>query len=358
MNIDVHCHVVGNCKDIARVHEDVYVYAEDNQLLLTRILVNMVEDDLVRMEADLDHDGMISTHEYTEHVYRMLAGSKYVDGIVLLAMDAVFSPKNGDLDVERTDLWATNEYLVGVVRDLNRRLTFDGDPLVRAKKFFLGASVSPNRRDWREKLDFAAAQPETVLLKLIPSTQHVHLRDAKHREYYDAVAATGLPLLCHVGPEYSFPEGIRKKELDNFRYLESPLSRGVTVIAAHGASPVFPVVDRNEIREFVSFMKSANSGGSVRLWADTSALSLSTRIPFIQEMVESYPPEWLVHGSDFPIPVDGWTHLPLVTHDVSPKEYISICREKNTLDRDVLIKRAHGFADSILGNAENALRMG
>jgi hypothetical protein len=38
MRIDVHCHVIGNGRDISRVDEDVYLYADDNQLFFTRAL--------------------------------------------------------------------------------------------------------------------------------------------------------------------------------------------------------------------------------------------------------------------------------------------------------------------------------
>lgn len=64
MKIDIHCHVLGNGIDINNVANDVYLYADDNQHWFTRILYNMLEDDLVRMEADLNKDGAISTDEY------------------------------------------------------------------------------------------------------------------------------------------------------------------------------------------------------------------------------------------------------------------------------------------------------
>jgi hypothetical protein len=64
-----------------------------------------------------------------------------------------------------------------------------------------------------------------------------------------------------------------------------------------------------------------------------------------------------VHGSDFPIPIDSWAHIPLVTHDITPEEYIKICRTKNPFDRDVRIKRAHGFSELILENTEKVMRL-
>jgi uncharacterized protein len=357
MRIDMHCHVAGNGSDINNVDNDVYCYAEDNQLWFTRILYNMLEDDLEKMEADLNRDGIISTQEYFDLIYRLFSSSKEIDGIVLLALDAVYSPKTGILDEKKTDLWVSNKFLSQKIKDLNSRLQSESDPEKRKKRFFFGASVSPNRKDWKSELEYVMNQTEAVLIKLIPSVQHIKLKDERHKDFYNALTENSMPLLCHVGPEYSFPEGIREKELDNFRYLEKPIECGVTVIAAHCATPVFPIVDKNMIKEFYSFMKSANSGGKVRLWADTSALSLSTRLPFIPEIVDTFPSEWLVHGSDFPIPIDGWTHLPLVTQDMTPEEYIGICKTKNPFDRDVRIKQAHGFSNAIIENAEKVLRI-
>jgi len=47
----------------------------------------------------------------------------------------------------------------------------------------------------------------------------------------------------------------------------------------------------------------------------------------------------------------------LVTQDITPEEYIGICKTKNPFDRDVKIKQAHGFSNAIIENAEKVLRM-
>lgn len=357
MKIDIHCHVAGNGIDINNVDNDVYCYAEDNQHWFTRILYNMLEEDLEKMEADLNRDGIISTDEYFELLYKLFSSSREIDGIVLLALDAVYSLRTGILNEKKTDLWVSNRFLSQKVKDLNNRLQAEPDPGKRKKRFFFGASVSPNRKDWESELEYVISRTEAVLIKLIPSTQHIDLRDGKHKDFYTALSAAKMPLLCHVGPEYSFPEGIRKKHLDNYKYLEKPLECGVTVIAAHCASPVFPVVDKNVMKDFLQMMKDYNSGNKVRLWADTSALSLMTRLPYIKEIVKTFPSKWLAHGSDFPIPIDGWPFLPLVKHDITPEDYIEIRKTKNPFDRDIRIKHAHGFSDSIPENAGKVLRL-
>ena len=352
MRIDIHCHALGDGKDLNNIKKDVYFNVEDNPHWFTRILYNMVEDDLVEIGADLNRDGKISTDEYFELLYRMFTTSKEIDGMVLLGLDAVYSPDTGKLNKKKTDVWVSNEFLNNKVKELNERLRNESDAAIKKKKFFLGASVSPNRQDWETELDYVFTKTDAVLIKWIPSTQHISVNDGKHKEFYSALAAHNMPLLCHVGPEYSFPEGIRKRELDDYRYLKKPLEYGVTVIAAHCAAPVFPLIEKNPIKEFHALMEDANRDGTVKLWADTSALSLSTRISLLKEIRDTFPPQWLIHGSDFPIPIEGWPHFPLVTPGMKPEEYEEILKTKNPFDRDVLIKRAHGFSDTILENAE------
>jgi uncharacterized protein len=357
MRIDMHVHAVGNGRDLTRIDEEIYFNADDNHQWFSSILYNMVEGDLEHLGADFNQDGRISTDEYLELIYRLLTQSEEIDGVVLLALDAVYSPKTGELDEQKTDLWVSNRFLHRTVSSLNERLNNESDPAKKKKRFFFGASISPNRKDWEQELEYCATQTNAVLVKLIPSVQHVDLRDASHQAFYRALASHHLPLLCHVGPEYAFPEGIRMKELDDFRFLEKPLEYGVTTIAAHCATPLFPFVEKPQIKEFYAFMKAANGDGQVRLWADTSALSLSTRIFLMAAILETFPAQWLVHGSDFPIPIDGWAHLPWVTRDMTPPEYMRIWKTKNPLDKDVRIKQAHGFPDTILENAEKVLRL-
>jgi hypothetical protein len=182
--------------------------------------------------------------------------------------------------------------------------------------------------------------------------------DNKHKDFYRALASHHMPLLCHVGPEYSFPEGIRKRQLDNFRHLERPLEYGVTVIAAHCATPVFPLIDRDRLAEFAVFIRDKNQGNSQPvLYADTSALSMASRIMITPRVLDLIPTQWLLHGSDFPVPADARAYLPYLVPGISPTEYWQMCRCEHRLDADVLIKRALGFPDSVLSRATEVLRL-
>jgi predicted TIM-barrel fold metal-dependent hydrolase len=357
MKIDMHVHVAGNGRRLDRIDDDVFFDPADNQHWFTRILYHLLEENLQRARADRNADGTVSTDEYFELLYRLFCDAREIDGMTLLAMDGVYSTKTGALLKKETDILVGNRFLARRVAALNARLAAEADARVRAKRFFFAASVSPNRKDWERELAYVLEESEAVAIKLIPSVMHLELGDKRHHAYYDALAAHRMPILCHVGPEYAFPEGIRKRALDTFTCLDGPLARSVTVIAAHCATPVFPLIDKNETRAFAAFMHAANAGGATRLYADTSALSMTTRIHLIPSILELFPPEWLLHGTDFPLPVDGWAHLPLLTRGMTPKEYLAIQRTQNPFDRDVRIKRAAGFNDRILGNAERVLRM-
>lgn len=95
----------------------------------------------------------------------------------------------------------------------------------------------------------------------------------------------------------------------------------------------------------------------VRLYTDTSALSSLTKFRYIDEIARMFNPDWLLHGSDFPIPVEGWVNIPVVNPNISLEEYKEIVNTKNPLDLDIRIKRAHGLPDQVLENAENVLRL-
>ena len=356
MRIDIHCHAVGKGKRIENIDNQVYLNIDDDPSPAVRkyfhFLYGRVESGLVKTGGDTDNDKLVSTDEYFNLLYRLLVSAEEIDGIVLLALDGVYTP-DGELDERKTEYWVSNRFLSKRVAALNKRLE---DEQIEGKRFFLGGSVNPNNKNWEAELDFVLNQAEAVLIKWIPSVQHIQLDQVQPR-FYRALADAGMPLLCHVGPEHMFPEGVRRKRDDNFRHLAAPLKHQVKVIAAHCNTPVIPLLERNEVEEFRRFMEEINRDG-IRLWADTSALSFSLKVFYVNQIVKSFDHQWLVHGSDFPIPADGWVQIPWLNPSITSHEYARIMRSKNPFDRDVLIKRAHGFHDTILENAHRVLRMG
>jgi len=355
MKIDMHCHAIGKGNVLDNRCENVYFNINDDPCWWMRkyfeFLYAYLENRLIGMGADTSGDGEVGTKESFDLMFRLLHSANEIDGVVLLAFDAVYS-KSGELNRVKTDLCVANSFLDGKVRELNAALKDKG---FSNKQFFLGASVNPNRKDWVDELDFIIEQTDAVLIKWIPSVQHIRVSDVAP-SFYRKLEKANLPLLSHVGREHTFPEGERNPDLDNFEHLAAPLREGVKVIAAHCNTPSLPLLEENRIREFRKFMEKHRKAGHL-IWADTSALSTLNKTPYIPEIVDAFDPEWLVHGSDFPIPVNGWMQLPLLYPEIDRLEYERILKERNPLDIDVLIKRAHGFSDTILENTARVIRM-
>ncbi len=356
MKIDIHCHAVGKGKNYQTIDNDIYFNISDDSIFLSRIFYtffyNILERNLIELGADTESaDGVVSTNEYFDLLYNILINSTEIDGIVLLAFDAVYNTY-GDLDIKTTDLWVSNKFLCDKIKVLNTKLLNNN---IYHKKFFFGASVNPNNKNWEKELDFVLNQTDAVLIKWIPSVQHIQVQKVD-KEFYKLLAENGMPLLSHVGSEYAFPEGLKHKKNDHFCHLETPLNFGAKVIAAHCNTPSIPLFEKKEISEFYQFMCRMNQD-KVRLFSDTSALSSLTKFRYIDEIAKTFNPDWLVHGSDFPVPVEGWVNIPLVNPEISTNEYRDIINTKNPLDLDVLIKRAHGLSDKILENTQAVLRI-
>jgi hypothetical protein len=112
----MHFHVVGRGKDINQVNENVFFYPEDNNTLITQVLYRLVEKYLGEAGADFDQSGTVDTNEYFGFVYKLLATSREIKGVVLLGLDALYSPKSGRLNKKRTDLWVSNRFLARNVK--------------------------------------------------------------------------------------------------------------------------------------------------------------------------------------------------------------------------------------------------
>jgi hypothetical protein len=361
--IDVHCHVLGNGKNLNNAG-DVFYNVDDNpmggnsflkKLFIKAIVAKQVES-FIRKEGGVFSGHEIAAAKYFDLVFTLLAGSSDIDGVVLLAMDKIYDPCDGRVLERETELWVPNGFLYRMVNELNEKFRNADDERIRTKRFYFGASVSPNNPSWEAELLDVCTHTDAVLLKWIPSAMHIHVDDQRHREFYQALREYDLPLLCHSGPEYAFFEGAAQAPLDNYKHLAVPLSYGVKVINAHCAAPLFPGA-QDEMDAFVDFITAYNTGGSTKLWADTSALSLGTRACYLPTIVRRLKPEWLVHGSDFPVPISATEHLPYLTYDMTVEEYGRLLSIKNPFDLDVRIKEAHGFNSAILRNAQNILRM-
>jgi hypothetical protein len=226
------------------------------------------------------HDPETANRRYVERLERELSASERVGRAVLLALDGVYDGA-GRLDEPRTDFLISNDHLFAVTGKSTRLLP--------------GVSVNPARRDALEELD-RCAEKGAVLVKVLPNSQGFDPADRRFVPFYAALARLGLPLLSHVGYEFSLIG--RDQSVGDIGRMVPALEQGVTVIAAHGCSSGLFFRERH----FPTMLELARR--YPRFYVDTSALTIPNRVGALLRL-RRHPElfDRLIFGTDYPLPV-------------------------------------------------------
>ena len=253
-----------------------------------------------------------------------IANSKFVDQAVLLAMDGAVD-EQGVLDLERTQLYVPNEYLI---RELK------GYP-----NLLFGASVNPLRHDSIERLDYVV-ENGAVLIKWLPNIMHFNPGDTRIEPFYRRMVEHCIPLLTHTGAEHSFNYADNSLG-DPFR-LHLPLSLGVTVIAAHIATTGETDGEAHFERLIPMFEDYPN------LYADISSLTQINKIGYLRQALERESvTDRLVYGTDWPLQFFPLVSPYYLLDSISIKQANTARAMNNLWDRDVVSKKYAGVPEDV-----------
>jgi predicted TIM-barrel fold metal-dependent hydrolase len=245
-----------------------------------------------------------------ENLERELRASTRVGRAVLLGMDGVYDSA-GVLDESRTDFLISNDHVFEIVRGHDR--------------FLPGVSINPTRRDALDELE-RCAEKGAVLVKVLPNAQVFDPADRRLVPFYSALARLRLPLLSHVGYEFSLIG--QDQSVGDPARLRAALDEGATVIAAHGCSsglfirePHLPTM-LDLARRYSSF------------YVDTSALTIPNRVGALFRL-RRHPEifDRLIFGTDYPLPV--WAYPCLGVLDV--RGYGQALKGKSRFDRQAVV---------------------
>jgi predicted TIM-barrel fold metal-dependent hydrolase len=287
--------------------------------------------------------GKVTIQRVKKHLLGIINGSENVKKTVLLALDQVYDD-NGTLLAKKTHLHVPNSFLAKLSKE-NDRVLF-------------GASVHPYRSDWEEALQYCLDN-NAVLCKWIPSSQQIDLRHPKCMPFYEKLAESRLPLLCHVGPEAAIPPIDKlSQELNSPRFLRNALDAGVTVIAAHAALPLLPspLESDQPYRELVKLFDESVSR-NWKLYADLSAINLGPRHIYIDKIKMDIPAQSLIFGSDYPIPILDISQKPHISLWHWLKHFFQTIIIKNPLDKNYALIKNMEFDETLFYNASNILRL-
>lgn len=266
------------------------------------------------MDLPID-DPETTNRRYLDRLRAELDRSSCVSAVVLLGMDGVYVA--GRLARERTDFLISNDAVFDAA---------GADP-----RFLAGVSINPTRADALDEVD-RCADRGAALVKWLPNAQAFDPADARWRPFYRRLAARGLPLLSHIGVEYSLI-GQDQSVADPGR-LRCALDEGVTVIAAHGCSTGLFVVERHVdtmvrlVRRYPNF------------YVDVSALTLPNRAGMllrIRRRPELF--ERLLFGTDYPLPCFSYPPLLLP----SMRGFDAARRAPTRFDRTARVLEAMGI---------------
>ncbi len=256
-------------------------------------------------------------------------GAACVDHVVVLALDAIHDV-SGRRFLDRTPLFVPNDHVLDLCA---------GRP-----KLLPGASVHPYRMDALDELH-RVAERGAVLIKWLPNAQRMDPADPRGVPFYRALAGLGLPLLVHVGHEYSL--GRSGQELGDPRRLRRALDEGVTVIGAHCASAGLADDGRENFRHFVDLVQRHPN-----LYGDLSAITLTNRWRYLRRILreEALLPR-LLNGTDYPLPPCALCFA----REVGVARALRLARIRNVFERDFAIKRALGVPDEVFGRGYHVL---
>jgi hypothetical protein len=316
--IDMHVHVVGNGSG----GSGCWLHVTGWHRPLAALMLRQVGLPASAMRGDLEGS-------LVERLLNMVRGSS-LGAAVILAQDDVHD-ENGKVMPGVGSFYVPNDYVLGLAR--------------KHPEFLPAVSIHPARPDALEELDRCLAAG-AVMMKCLPNCQNINCADRRLTKFWERMAEAKLPLLAHTGGEHTLP--VVRREYADPRILTLPLEIGVTVIAAHSATKS-GFTDPEYFHIFAEMTRQFPN-----LYGDTSAFNVPLRGRHIRKCLAEPLAARMLHGSDFPVPVNGlWAWL---RGFLSWKDYRRAQRTDNILERDYQLKVAMGFKPECFTRISQLLR--
>jgi len=265
-----------------------------------------------------------ANRKYLDHLVTELRASRHVQKAVLLGVDG-FYDQTGLLNRQHTEFLISNDYVLKIARE-------------HPDEFLAGPSINPQRQDAVEEIH-RVADAGAVLVKVLPNAQHFDPANPNYKPFYRALAERKLPLLSHVGYEFSLIG--KDQSVGDPDRLRVALDEGATVIAAHACSYGLMLYEKflPTLQDFVKRYPY--------FYADISALTLPNRLRMLLHL-RRHPEihERLLFGTDYPLSVyhlPAWGRVRLGT-------LRDMVRMKNRFDRQVAVCRGLGVGFRSLGD--------
>lgn len=274
------------------------------------------------MKGDLDR-------LYVERLLELVRNSS-LGAVVILAQDEVYD-EQGCVMEGAGSFYVPNDYVLRLAGE--------------HPEFLPAVSIHPARPDALEELD-RCLEAGAVMMKCLPNCQNINCNDRRFTRFWERMAEAKLPLLAHTGDEHTLP--VVRPEFANPSVLTLPLECGVTVIAAHCGTKS-GLFTREHFHLFAEMTRRFPN-----LYGDNSAFNIPIRGRHARLCLREPLASRIVHGSDFPVPVNG--HFAWMHGFLKWRDFRRCQRIRNVLERDYQLKLATGFAPESFTRIRNLLR--
>ncbi len=316
--IDMHVHIVGNGSGGTGCWMRVTGFHRP----LAWFMLKHIGLPVSALSGDLDR-------LYVDRLLELVRTSS-LSQVVILAHEQVYN-SDGSLMPGTGSIYVPNDYVLQLAQ--------------KYAEFLPAVSIHPARADALQELDRCVAAG-AVMLKILPNCQNIDCGDRRYTKFWEKMAEVGLPLLAHTGGEHTVP--VVRKEFSNPKILELPLECGVTVIAAHSATKS-GLFDQDYFSVFEEM-----TWRFPKFYGDNSAFNTPFRGKRVGECTRSPLGERMVHGSDFPVPIDGrWARM---RGFISADDFRKWGKHPNILERDYQLKKAMGFPEESFTRVSKLLR--
>jgi predicted TIM-barrel fold metal-dependent hydrolase len=230
---------------------------------------------------------------YVETMARSVRESRYVEKACLFGIDSRLDKRGREIDRDRT-VCAMTEDVLAVTEKYPQQFI----------PFF---SVNPLRPGALDLID-EYVEKGCRGAKFLQNYWRIDLNDEQFVPYYEKIRQHKIPLIIHVGSEYSIDSNARFEGID---MLDLPLACGVTVIAAHMALGRFNYKLRlwrnlsRDPRYFDEdyFLLLEKLQQHENLYADISAMLVPLRARALRHLSKQIKVHHkILFGTDYPVP--------------------------------------------------------
>lgn len=257
---------------------------------------------------------------YVEGMARAVRESRYLQQTCLFGVDARLDNRGRQIDRDRTVCAMSEDVLAVAARFPDLFIPF--------------LSVNPRRPDALELID-ELVEKGCRGAKFLQNYWGLDLNDERLIPYYEKLKSKQIPLIIHIGSEYSIKSF---KRYERIGMLDLPLSAGITVIAAH--------MGLGNIQHKIRFWKNLSRHPEdfdadyfrllemlkqhENLYGDISAILSPMRARALRHLSNQHEVHHkILFGSDYPVPI----LTRLNSYDLTPTTKRRVAAIANPFDR-------------------------